>query len=95
VTVRNATFDCVAYAIYGINSYIGVYDYTLTNGTLREDIGCTIKTVDKGATDKRPVFNNSDYMRGYKYFDTKLGYPVFYYNGNGADAWINAQGTVV
>lgn len=95
VSIRNCTFDCTAYAIYGINSYIGLYDYTLTTGTLRADIGCTIKTVDKGATDKRPIFNNSDYMRGYEFFDTKLGYPVFYYNGNGVDAWINATGTIV
>ena len=95
ITARDCSFDCNAYAIYGVNSYIGIYDYTLTKGTFREDIGCTIKTVDKGATDKRPFFNNSDYMRGYKYFDTKLGYPVFYYNGNGVDAWINATGTIV
>lgn len=95
ITSRDCTFDCTAYAIYGINSYIGLYDYVLTGGTLREDIGCTIKTVDKGATDKRPMFNNSDYMRGYKFFDTKLGYPIFYYNLDGVDRWINAQGTVV
>lgn len=95
ITARGCTFDADAYAVYGINSYIGLYDYTLSNGTLREDIGCTIKTIDKGATDKRPVFNNSDYMRGYKFFDTKLGIPIFYYNGNGTDEWINAQGTIV
>lgn len=95
ITARVCTIDAVAYAIYGINSYVGLYDYTLTSGTLRADVGCTIKTVDKGATDKRPVFNNSDYMRGYRFFDTKLGYPVFYFNKDGVDAWIDSKGTVV
>lgn len=95
VSIKTCTFDCSAYAIYGINSYIGLNDYILTNGTLRADIGCTIKTVDKGATDKRPIFNNSDYMRGYAFFDTKLGKVVYYYNSAGADAWIDANGTQV
>ena len=95
VSVRTCAFDCNAYAIYGINSYIGLNDYTLTNGTLRADIGCMIKTVDKGASDKRPVFNNSDYMRGYAFFDTRLGKMIFYYNGDGADAWIDAMGNIV
>lgn len=95
VSIRNCSFDCSAYALYGINSYIGLNEYTLTNGTLRADIGCTIKTVDKGATDKRPIFNNSDYMRGYAFFDTKIGKVIYYFNSAGVDAWIDANGTQV
>lgn len=95
VTVKDCTFRCQAYAIYGLCSYIAMESYLIESGTVRADIGCTVKTVDKGATVKRPVFNNSDYMRGYLYFDTTLGKPIFYYNGNGIDEWIDANGNVV
>lgn len=95
VTVKGCTINANAYAIYSLNSYVSIQDYVINGGTLRADIGSIIKTIDKGATGKRPVFNNSDYMRGYLYFDTTLGKPIFYYNGTGTDAWIDANGQVV
>lgn len=95
VTSKGCTFNAEAYAIYSLNSYIALTDYTIAKGTIRCDEGSIIKSVDKGATDKRPIFNNSDYMRGYRFFDTKLGKPIFYYNSNGTDAWIDANGQAV
>lgn len=95
VTAKSCTINANAYAIYSLNSYVSIQDYVINGGTLRGDEGSIIKTIDKGATGKRPVFNNSDYMRGYLYFDTKLGKPIFYYNGNGVDEWIDANGQVV
>lgn len=95
VTSKGCSINAEAYAIYSINSYVALTDYTIQKGTIRCDEGSVIKTVDKGATDKRPVFNNSDYMRGYKFFDTKLGKPIFYYNLDGVDRWIDATGQVV
>jgi len=94
-TVKGCTINAEAYAIYSLNSYIALTDYTIQKGTIRCDEGSVIKSVDKGATDKRPQFNNSDYMRGYVFFDTKLGKPIFYYNLDGSDRWIDANGQVV
>ena len=95
VTAKGCTIDAVAYAIYSLNSFVSIENYTIVSGTIRGDIGSVIKTVDKGATDKRPLFNNSDYMRGYVFFDTKLGKPIFYYNLDGVDRWIDANGQAV
>ena len=95
VTSKGCSINATAYAIYSLNSYVALTDYTITGGTIRCDEGSIIKSVDKGATDKRPSFNNSDYMRGYVYFDTKLGKPIFYYNSNGSDGWIDANGVAV
>ena len=95
VTAKGCTFNTAAYVIYSLNSFVSLQDYTITGGTIRCDEGSVVKTVDKGASDKRPVFNNSDYMRGYLFFDTKLGKPIFYYNGAGVDAWIDANGQAV
>ena len=95
VTLKGCSINAEAYAIYSLNSYVALTDYTISKGTIRCDEGSVIKTVDKGATDKRPVFNNSDYMRGYQFFDTKLGKPIFYYNLNGVDRWIDSTGQVV
>lgn len=95
VTVRGCSINAQAYAIYSLNSYVALTDYTIQSGTIRCDEGSVIKTVDKGATDKRPTFNNSDYMRGYQFFDTKLGKPIFYYNLDGVDRWIDANGQAV
>lgn len=95
VTAKGCSINAEAYAIYSINSYVALTDYTIQKGTIRCDEGSTIKSVDKGATDKRPKFNNSDYMRGYKFFDTKLGKPIFYYNLDGVDRWIDANGQAV
>ncbi len=94
VTSKNCIFDCSGYAIYGMNSYIALDDYTLTNGQLREDTGCTIKTVNRGNSTNVPNFNNSNYMRGYEYFATNLGYPLFYFNDGGVDHWKKADGTI-
>lgn len=95
VTLKGCSINAEAYAIYSLNSYVALTDYTITKGTIRCDEGSIIKSVDKGATDKRPVFNNSDYMRGYQFFDTKLGKPIFYYNSNGIDGWIDSTGQAV
>ena len=59
-TIKGCSINAEAYAIYSINSYVALTDYTIQKGTIRCDEGSVIKTVDKGATDKRPVFNNSD-----------------------------------
>lgn len=95
IASKGCSINAVAYAIYSLNSYVSITEYEIQSGTIRCDEGSVIKTVDKGATDKRPSFNNSDYMRGYQFFDTKLGKPIFYYNLNGTDRWIDANGQVV
>lgn len=95
VVVRNSTINAATYAIYGINSYIAIDGIEINGGTLREDVGCTIKASSKGNSSAVPVFNDSNYMRGYEYFATNLGYPLFYYNHDGADHWVKADGTEV
>lgn len=95
ITSNNCSFDCSGYAVYGKNSYISLDEYTLTNGQLREEPGCNIITTSRGNTSNVPNFNNSNYMRGYKYFATNLGYPIFYFNHDNVDHWVNSSGTDV
>lgn len=95
VTVKDCTFSCGGYAIYGVMSYIALNGYTLTEGTLRADTGCIIQAESRGNSANVPNFNNSNYMRGYMYYATNLGYPLFYFNDGGADHWRKADGTVV
>lgn len=95
VAVKNCTFDCGGYVIFGGNSYIGLDGYSITNGQFRQETGCLIQTVARGNSASVPDFNNSNYMRGYQYFATNLGYPLFYFNDGGEDHWRKADGTVV
>lgn len=95
VVAKDCEFNCEMNAIYGINSYISLDNYELINGILREETGATIKTVARGNSSNVPNFNNSNNMRGYQYFATNLGYPLFYFNDGGVDHWRKADGTVV
>lgn len=49
-----------------------------------------INTVHQGKTSDRPVLK-TDYFKGYEYFDTTLGKPI-YWNGT---AWVDATGATV
>lgn len=95
MNIKNTEFACNQYAMYVLNSYVSIENYTLTSGTIYRGNGGTIKTINLGGTSARPVFNNSNYMRGYQYFDTQLGKPIFYYNSGGVDNWIDAAGNNV
>ena len=95
VVAKDCEFNCEMNAIYGINSYISLDNYNLISGILREETGATIKTVSRGNSSNVPNFNNSNNMRGYQYFATNLGYPLFYFNDGGVDHWRKADGTVV
>ena len=93
--LSSCTFNCATYAVYSDGSYVGIKGYTLTSGTLRPTGGGSIVTEKAGTTASRPVFNNSNYMRGYLYFDTTLAKPIFYYNSGSQDGWVDATGTSV
>lgn len=93
--IIGCTFNCSTYAIYSDGSFVGIKNYTLTSGTLRPTGGGQIVSETAGTTSARPVFNNSNYMRGYTYFDTTLGKPIFYYNQSSQDKWVDATGTIV
>lgn len=94
-SITSCTFNCTQYSIYGYEAYVSFDQITQTNGTLRADNGCVIQTTSKGSTSQRPSFGGSAYMRGYQYFDTQLGKPIFYYNDGDNDRWIYADGTTV
>jgi len=50
-----------------------------------------IQTPPSGTTANRPTVH---LVVGQFYFDTTLGYPIWY-NANGSTGWVNATGTVV
>ena len=95
VDIHTSTFECGGYMAFGVGSTITVTNYTPTSGQFRGEDGCIIKTLGIGNTASRPIFNNSTYMRGYMYFDTTIGKPIFYYNAGGVDRWVDATGSVV
>ena len=92
ITSVNCTFNVSTYAMYIQNSIASITGYTLTSGIFREEEGGLIKTISRGNSTNVPVFNNSNYMRGYMYLATNLGIPLFYFNHDGVDHWKNANG---
>jgi predicted RecA/RadA family phage recombinase len=52
------------------------------------------RTIGSGLTSERPVVADMgvNLLPGFKYFDTDLGYPIFW---NGLSAWVDATGVVV
>lgn len=95
ITSTNCIFECNGYAVYATCSYVSLTSYTLTSGVLRSDQGSIIQTITRGNTANRPLFNNSNHMQGYMYFDQTLGQPIFYKNSGGADGWVDSSGSVV
>ena len=95
VTSINCEFDITQNAVYVENSVCLLNSYTRTNGIIRKGNGAEIKTITAGNTAGRPSFGVSTSMRGYQYFDTTLGLPIFYYNTNSDERWIDASGNVV
>lgn len=90
--VNECTFNCSAYAVYCASSFVSFKtNNILTNGTLSESYAGKIQSVTKGNSSDRPSFNNSVRMRGYMYYCTNLGYPIFYHSDS---EWRLADGTI-
>lgn len=95
VSCISTEFDVTQNAVFVENSIVLLNNYTRTNGIIRKGNGADIKTITVGTTASRPSFGISNTMRGYQYFDASLGIPVFYYNTNSAERWVDASGNVV